>query len=287
VAFTISVESFAQETVPTTKTYIRLGEDFLHALYPALNDKKYTITVETSFRYDDPTDVPRAFTLDIGTGPKSLVLACCFNGVVGDALPMKLPDPLEWGPPSPPPCPPAPACPLYSTPSYPIRMKNVDKEGQLRPEQFLTGYFSFDVSGRLVAFTAQGSSTSNHDADNQIYAALRSRPGLTESEITKIMRDSGAEYGFKDQKKFRDDLPLKEIERFIGKIELLSLEFEPINPSRNNDPVNELGVWSYAVVLMKAAQKDGNKLTYRAFFDHSTGALTSLHEWPDDPNRRY
>jgi hypothetical protein len=49
---------FGQQTVPTTKTYIKLGEDFLHALYPELNDKKYTITVETSFRYDDPTDIP-------------------------------------------------------------------------------------------------------------------------------------------------------------------------------------------------------------------------------------
>jgi hypothetical protein len=287
VAFTIPVKSFAQGTVPTTKTYTKLGEDFLHALYPRLNDKKYTITVETSFHYDDPTDIPRDFTLDVGTGPKSLVIACCFGGEVGGTLPIRIPDPLEWGPPSPPPCPPAPACPLYSTPRYPIRMKNVDKEGQLRPEQFLTGYFSFDVQGRLLAYSGQGSATTNHDADNQVYAALRSRSGLTESEITRILRDSGAKYGFKDQKQFRDELPLKEIERFIGKVESLSLDFEPINPSWNNDPLNDLGVWSYAVVLIKTAQKDGNKVTYRAFFDHFTGALTSLHEWPDDPNQRY
>jgi hypothetical protein len=31
-AFTMPVESFAQDAVPTTKTYVRLGEDFLHAL---------------------------------------------------------------------------------------------------------------------------------------------------------------------------------------------------------------------------------------------------------------
>ncbi len=35
----------------------------------------------------------------------------------------------------------------------------------------------------------------NHDADNQLYAALRSRSGLSEKEITKIIKDSGAIYG--------------------------------------------------------------------------------------------
>src|SRR5580698_2208487 len=97
IAFATPLMTSAQETVPSTKTYIRLGEDFLHALYPDLNDKKYTITVETAFRYDDPTDIPRAFRLDVGTGPKSLVLACCFGGEMGGAMPMKIPDPLEWG----------------------------------------------------------------------------------------------------------------------------------------------------------------------------------------------
>jgi hypothetical protein len=84
--FALSVDSDAQQTVPTTKTYIKLGEDFLHALYPVLSDKKYTITVETSFRNDDPTDIPTVFTLDVGTGPKSFVIACCFGGAMTRAL---------------------------------------------------------------------------------------------------------------------------------------------------------------------------------------------------------
>jgi hypothetical protein len=202
IVFAMSVESSAQQTVPTTRTYIKLGEDFLHALYPDLNDKKYTITVETSFLYDDPTDIPRVFTLDVGTGPKSFVLACCFGGSVGGVLPFGIPDPLEWPPPPPPPCPPAPTCPLFSTPRTPIHMKNVDAEGRLRPEQFLTGSFSFDVQGRLVAFSAQGSATANHEADNQLYDALRSRPGLTDAEIMNAVKESGAKYGFGDEAQF-------------------------------------------------------------------------------------
>jgi hypothetical protein len=264
----------------------------LHVMYPELNDKKYTITVETSFRYDDPTDIPRVFTLDVGAGPKSFVISCCFGGYAGGNMAaFKIPDPIEWPPPPPPPCPPAPSCPLFATPRYPMRPKNVDVEGQLRPEQFLTGYFSFDVRGRLVAFTAQGSATANHEADNQLYEALRTRltPTLspTDAEITKILNESGAKYGFDDKKRFRDNLPVKELEKFIGKIEVLSLEFEPIAYGSGDDPVNNLRVWSFVVVLMSATQRDGTKLTYRAFFDHFTGALTSVHEWPDDPNRRF
>jgi hypothetical protein len=283
IVFAMSVDSSAQQSVPTTKTYIKLGEDFLHALYPNLNDKKYTITVETSFRYDDPTDIPRVFTLDVGAGPKSFVIACCYGGSAGGAPSFKIPDPLEWGPPSPPPCPPAPTCPLFSTPRTPIHMKNVDAEGRLRPEQFLTGSFSFDVQGRLVAFNAQGSATTDHEADNQLYEALRSRPGLTEAEIRKAVKESGAKYGFRDEARFREDLPTKEIERFVGKLEVLSLNFNPIDYNWNNDPVNKLGVWGSVEVLMRATQKDGTQLNYRAFFDHS-GALETLHELPKTPD---
>jgi hypothetical protein len=66
---------------------------------------------------------------------------------------------------------------------------------------------------------------------------------------------------------------------------VLSLELEPIAYGSGDDRVN-LNLWSFIIVLMTATQKDGTKLTYRAFFDHFTGALTSLHEWPDDPNRK-
>jgi hypothetical protein len=284
IVFTVSVDSDAQQTVPTTKTYIKLGEDFLHELYPGLNDKKYTITVETSFRYDDPTDIPRVFTLDVGAGPKSFVLACCYGGSVGGVFSFTIPDPLEWPPPSPPPCPSAPSCPLFSTPRTPIYMKNVDAEGRLRPEQFLTGSFSFDVHGRLVAFNARGSATANHEADNQLYDALRSRPGLSDAEIMQTVKESGAKYGFRDEAQFRKDIPTKEIERFVGKLEILSLTFYPIDVNWNNDPVNKIGVWGNVEVLMRATQKDGTKLNYRAFFDHFSGALESLYELPKTPD---
>lgn len=285
IAFATPLMTSAQETVPTTKTYIKLGEDFLHALYPDLNDKKYTVTLETSFKYDDPTDIPRVFTLDVGAGPKSLVLSCCFGGYVGGSLTFKIPDPIEWPPPPPPPCPPAPSCPLYTTPRYPMRPKNVDSEGRLRPEQFLTANFSFDVQGRLIGFNGQGSALANYEAENQIYEALRTGRHLTDAEITKILKDSGARFGFKDHKQFRDQLPLKQIERFIGRVELLSLDFDPINFGSNDDPVNDLGVWSNAVVVLRATQTDGTKITYKAYFNHFAGALTGLGEWSDPPNK--
>ena len=278
---------FGQQTVPTTKTYVKLGEDFLHALYPELNDKKYTITLETSFRYDDPTDIPREFTLDVGAGPKSSVLFCCFGGYAPGCIPFKIPDPMT----PPPPHPPTPSCPPGTTPNDAMRPKNADREGKVRPEQFLTSYFSFDVQGRLVSFNAHGSATANHEAHTQLYEALRSRLSATlrptDAEIRKLLAESGAKYGFEDKKRFRDNLPVKELENFIGKIEVLSLEFEPIASGWGDDPVNDLGVWSFVIVLMSATQKDGTKLTYRAFFDHFSGALTDLHEWPDDPKRGY
>jgi hypothetical protein len=92
----------------------------------------------------------------------------------------------------------------------------------------------------------------------------------------KAVKESGAKYGFRDETQFREDLPTKEIERFVGKLEILSLTFNPINNYWNDDPVNKLGVWGSVEVLMRATQKDGTRFNYRTFFDHFGGALGAV-----------
>jgi hypothetical protein len=52
-AFLAGTPAYSQQTVPPTESYVRIGREFLRALYPELNGKKYTVTLETPLSYDD------------------------------------------------------------------------------------------------------------------------------------------------------------------------------------------------------------------------------------------
>ena len=124
----------SQQTVPPTESYVRIGQDFLRALYPELNGKKYTVTLETSVSYDDPESMPKFFMLDVGAGAKYAVISCCIGGEMGTVPlpPSPMPYPPELGPPPPPP--PAPPLPK---PKKRKRL-NIDARGAVHPDQYLS-----------------------------------------------------------------------------------------------------------------------------------------------------
>jgi hypothetical protein len=51
-------------------------------------------------------------------------------------------------------------------------------------------------------------------------------------DIVKACKESGAKYGFRGDAQFGMDLPTKEIERFIGKLEVLSPRFHSLTGFR-------------------------------------------------------
>jgi|HubBroStandDraft_6_1064221.scaffolds.fasta_scaffold20299_7 hypothetical protein len=249
----------AQQTVPATKTYIRIGHDFLRTVYPELNGKGYTITVETFLSYDDPDGVPLRFDLDVGKGAKYSVTGCCFGGYAGPP-----PDLASPG-----------ACPWLSSPRR-KRPDNVDSEGQVHPEQYLSASFVFDISGRLEHFAAKGSSIENHVADNRLHGLLRCNSAMTDEQIATAFKESGAKYGLNDRDEFRKNLPIPELEKFVGKLEVVSTKFYQLGMGDGEE--KELPIWTSCDVRMRATQPDGTQLEYRATFDHFDGRLESLHQ---------
>jgi len=261
----------AQQTASATKTYIRIGHDFLRALYPELSNNGYTITVETFLSYDEPDGVPRSFDLDVGKGAKYSVTGCCFGGSYAGTPPDLAVLSRVPGSPSPTPCP-------WLTSPVPKWPKNVDGEGQFHPEQYLSASFNFDVPGRLEHFVANGPAIENREEDRRLHAVLHCNPAMTGEQIATTLKESGAKYGLNDRDKFRKNLPIKELEPFLGKLEVVSLEF-----SQMDGGGAKLPVWITCDVWMRATQKDGTQLHYRATFDHFKGALESLNRVTTGP----
>jgi len=271
-AFLAWARAYSQQTVPPTESYVRIGREFLRTLYPELNGKKYTVTLETSLSYDDPVSAPKFFMLDVGAGAKYAVIDCCIGGEMGTVVmpASPMPYPPELGPPpSPPPAPPLPK---------PKKRKqlNVDAHGAVHPDQYLSTRFLFNSQGQLESFTAEGPSITDREADEQLYESLRAHPGLTNAGVADLLKESGARYGLDDEKKFTHDLPIKQLEPFLGKLRVLSVSY----PQPTDGNPAKLPIWLYCEVSMLATRRGGTKLKYEAIFDHYRGALTDLHAVP-------
>jgi hypothetical protein len=92
----------AQEPSPAPENKIVWAQELLRALYPSLDGKNYTLTVETYLAYDQPGAATTWLRMDVGEGPKDWL-----KGYSGGCLYSITPPPVGWpqellGPPPPP-----------------------------------------------------------------------------------------------------------------------------------------------------------------------------------------
>jgi hypothetical protein len=257
----------AQETANDD---IRFAREFLRALYPEMTGKGYSLTVETALSYDDLASKPAYLIVDVGAGPKFARLECCLGGVFGGSIPLQLPTPPELGPPSPPQ---APAPSSLVRPISKDDKKLWDSEGRAHWKQYLHAGFGFDQQGRLADFTAEGSALDHGDAGNELRAFVDAHPGISDADIVAKLKQSGVKYGPDDQQEFSKDLPLKKLELFLGKLELLSVGFLPLDEKRDN---LDLDMWPFWRVRALATRKDGRKVEYEMAFEPWKGDIINL-----------
>src|SRR6266571_2115766 len=103
-----------------SKNYILLAQEFLQATYPDLKNKHLVMTIIRDYPFDPPAGPTRKFELYVGEGKKDRVIGY-IGGTTKDS----------------PQSPPVPAGPVYS-------------------KQYLATGFTFDESGRLLLFAAEG-----------------------------------------------------------------------------------------------------------------------------------
>ena len=166
-----------QDAPPQTANYVVVAQEFLGAIYPDLNGKGYSLSVESALPYDRTGEPLRVYPQGCANEPPLL----------------PLPSSPEIGPSSSAP----PSGPPEPSPSTPRNTMNCGRDP--RPTQFLSIGFQFDDVGRLVSFTATGPSVGDRDADNRFEAFIQAHPKMTNAEIVAWRKQSGAKYGPDDK----------------------------------------------------------------------------------------
>jgi hypothetical protein len=293
ILLTGSVSARAQEPPPVTKNYIAWAQEFLRAMYPDLNGKKHILTAETFVHYDALGEPLFWLQLDVGDGYKDYVKAQvggCTGSVVppsqtpspsnsatAQPVPQKQREPDATGFTGPP-----------EMSAYANKIKRLEDQlrldtlgpcfGPLRPRQFLTAEFSFDPGNHISGVFARGTSLRNPRAETSFAELVYAHPEMTDDEVTAALKKADVKYGPNDKEAFIRDLPIAALERFLGKLKITSVGFEPLSKDRNN-----VETWPEWQVEATAKQSNGTEVRYRMSFHRYRGSLTELHIIPPAP----
>jgi hypothetical protein len=251
----------AQRKAITQDEYIQYVRDFLHVFYPGLSDKKYWITIETSEPYENVSAAKRSsktFLVDIGDGRKSEVLMCCFGGTMGGPpIGSNVPYDKELGPPHPPPPPPQPS----PRPDG----RNIDSNGAVHPTQYLSTAFVFDPEGYLKVFNVDKEKKT--DAVLDFWETLRLNPDMSDEELKAAYKASGAKYSLGDRETFKRELPVSQLEPFLGTLKIVQITFNP-----TVERLAKLGGFSDCEVELEGP----NKKQYLAYFAAYSGRIITV-----------
>jgi len=213
--------------------HVRVAESFLRSFYPNLSGKRYTTSIETSKPFDNDTAIS-GFSLYIGEGPKERIIGY-LGGYVGDKPPAG------------------------------------HREGPMHPKQFIETGFRFGSDNHLEVFNAQGSAVGNPEVSDPFADLVLSHTDMTDNEVTAALKKAGAKYGPLDKDEFVKDLPIAKLERFLGKLTITSVRFDPLMENRNN-----VDIWPLWKVRVKAPRAKGIEYTYEIWFEAFKGDITSI-----------
>jgi hypothetical protein len=94
---------------------------------------------------------------------------------------------------------------------------------------------------------------------------------MTQQEVVAELKRFGVKYGPEDKEQFVKDLPLGALERFIGKVELISVSFPPLEEDREYWPMARL-----ARPGMCRRERQCLEARCQILFDHFKADLISL-----------
>jgi len=237
-----SLPARLQEPPSQTKDNVRVAHEFLTSLYPDLSGKGYIMTLESSSRFDGPAN-DRYFDLYVGRGPKDEII-----GYVG-GYPHNTP-------------------PSANSPTGPIH-----------PEQLLESSFQFGENGRLTSFAARGPAL-KPDKYVEIISLVPSSPDMKDAEVEALLKQAGAMYGPSDKDVFVKHLPMDKLQRFLGPLEVTSVEF-PV-PDANGLRIG----WPEWRVLAKAKNGSSSEPSYKMTFEPFKGDLVGLSVLSMTPNSK-
>jgi len=236
----------AQDPPPPIPNRLTVARDFLRTFYPDLNGKNYFMNLETSYYYDQPLNHPFGglLELSIRDSPKGN------NNFL--------------------PCPPG-STPTQKLPSGGFIAGNCPERG-IPPQEYLSATFHFDEKGHIVTFRAQGTSAGNVTAKRTYEKDIDLSKHPTGAELIDALKRAGAKYGPDDKEEFVKSLPIRKLETFLGKLNIISVEFGPFSQEDRSDFSDEME-WDVRAV---ATRIDGGTTKYILSFEQYNGTLVGL-----------
>jgi hypothetical protein len=108
--------------------------------------------------------------------------------------------------------------PELSGKKYWVTPLNIDARGAVRPYQYLSTAFNFDFKGRLAGFVVREPLKLADFWEN-------GHPDISDNEDIAAYKEAGAKYALGDRETFRRDLPIEQLQHFLGKLKVLKVKF--------------------------------------------------------------
>jgi hypothetical protein len=141
------------------------------------------------------------------------------------------------------------------------------KPGPVYPKQFLMVGFIFDSRGRLTSVAAQGPALGDEGANNALREWAFEHPESRDEKVAVELKRRGAKYSPADKQAFTGNLPVQVLQRFLGKLDIVSVEFYGL------DGATILPMW---IVKAKTESSRADHLMYELWFEPFKGDLISI-----------
>jgi hypothetical protein len=140
----------------------------------------------------------------------------------------------------------------------------------VQPKQFINALFEFDKPGRLFTFSSDGPAVGKPEEFERVKQLVELHPEWTDAQDIAVLLKAGAPYGPEGKDKFLKVIPLDQLEKLIGKVTIVSAEFETVADHQQGYALLH---W---VVIAKVKSSDRGEGTYRMYFEPFKGALTNM-----------
>ena len=247
-----------QAVPPSKPEPLVLAQEFLQAFYPDLTGKYYVLRAEASMPLDTPEIPAKALILEVTTHGSNAKM------VIGGCLSEVNPPALAWPPEL---APPDPKKPPEPRPDCKPRVIGAR-------ERILFSGFWFHNDGSIRDFDAEGPVFEQDASYKEFIRFLDSHSDLTNAEAMNGLETAGAKYPPQKKEEFRKHLPMAHLQRYLGKLHILSVQF---SPPFDDDRFTGGLEWR---VQAERERSHGPRVFYDLQFEPFGGHLVRLREKP-------
>ncbi|HLJ42176.1 MAG TPA: hypothetical protein VKT50_11875, partial [Candidatus Acidoferrales bacterium] len=131
---------------------------------------------------------------------------------------------------------------------------------------------------RITHMNVEGPAITKDSLNKTLRSRIQAHPEWPDPLIVRTLKEAGAKYGPNDKTALLSVIPVGELEKFLGPLQVESAEFQ----LTTKDHIGSFALLFWQVE-MKAAKPNGQSVEYSMTFEPFAGRLTSFSRV--QPNR--